>query len=1212
MGIIQAYRSTASNRNVELIEDFSGGMNTTIENGDISEKEARLIDNLILGTRGALSTRPGFRKQTYTEAEQEVVIVSAKEYFDAEFPEEDLYPLEGEIQGFARFEFLVDGDPYIPPYFLDTGLEVLNGDLTDYYMIIKNGEIIMGVKIPETDKHPLQFIWVNLSRRSLFKEDTANFKADLYSPTADSLVTLTRNPTENPGPSIEGLGFGEINTPDGAISQRVGKSEIIIVHNKLNSPTNIGSTDVCVGSSCVQSNSNKRWGATGTANGSDVGIGAGFTAGRGTHTIEVNRSFQGWTLCWIKDNTTNKYWVGEYLSAGNIMNIVLGSKSSVPHFAIKQKDQWHGIWEIRAVNFATGGTIGNPIPMLYEETYNASTTRYEYNRKFPSTLSPILPPIGNIPADLTFYKRQTDGNYRTVVTRANYISGDPNYGNLEDWFQGLWRWCGQTCGNPIPDWFYSGWASQAMVDEENTIEGDEIPGTSNIQYYTMHEIIWTDGTDEMNGKIKIKNVLQEDDETVLDAWLSVEENDPGEYYIELVYTEEEAEIWEFQNKEIITVDKLTTAAPTIQNENPVDILAVETTITSQYEDEEGDLVIYNKRLNSVVIFSGDEQDVEEDIEDAVAQAGGILLLGEGDTFKTSDDDTDFDYDLVVAEMPAYKPTIHEANELGLNGLDRFPGGFIKNNNRSNELQNLGITLDDYRVFPTKNIQINAWYDFNSVPEVEFAIAYLGQGLDLENAGGLDDGMKVVRTWGSVLNRTQKFDEIGVYRIRTRMREDSGDAEEDYRNAYITVEVKSEDETLKDQIIEQDYHQALSRCTKSIKHSNRLFVWGDTENPDILFFSDINRHNYYPLSYFLKIATDDAEPITGCVSYGGGLFIFTGKSVRVLEGSSPSIFSSNPFRINDIHKDIGCIAPYSIKVVQNYILFLSTEGVKALKQNFQIEDLGKMSLVSIDENIRDNLLKDVEHWSEARAVFYDRQYNLHINGVFYSFYPDFSKVTSANPNGVWVKNTLNSSEFVVASLFRNEYLMVKDSVGRVLKNSRYDVNPVYEDDDEDYWTDIITPRYYQKQPLHDKSYKKTGFEMTTRFGTEIELYLDTYIELKQVSFSTKIEHSIKEVNGVRTATSEFVDTANPSLRVAPITRFDEDNQIRHNWLLDESVFVDNPEFVTFVVEAKTTELGRYIYHRVRQKSKYQWSILRLLHHKIRVKKVKPRTLRSSRR
>ena len=119
----------------------------------------------------------------------------------------------------------------------------------------------------------------------------------------------------------------------------------------------------------------------------------------------------------------------------------------------------------------------------------------------------------------------------------------------------------------------------------------------------------------------------------------------------------------------------------------------------------------------------------------------------------------------------------------------------------------------------------------------------------------------------------------------------------------------------------------TNCSYSAVHKSRVWAARSDSLPYRLYWSSLNNGNDWATTGGYADLPDITQEITGIVSWGGYLYVFTETNIYVLLGSTP-----NDFSLRKTNSMVGAIAPRSIKVTDIGICFLSRSGVYAFDGN----------------------------------------------------------------------------------------------------------------------------------------------------------------------------------------------------------------------------------------------------------------------------------------
>jgi hypothetical protein len=296
------------------------------------------------------------------------------------------------------------------------------------------------------------------------------------------------------------------------------------------------------------------------------------------------------------------------------------------------------------------------------------------------------------------------------------------------------------------------------------------------------------------------------------------------------------------------------------------------------------------------------------------------------------------------------------------------------------------------------------------------------------------------------------------------------------------------------------------CNRIIEHNGRLCLFGNTQFPDYLFFSDIASKNYFPYRYSLQFSNDLQESVTAVNKFMNILVVQSPSYTWGIKGDSPfpvSALEGDIYRKITINPTIGCIAPHSVKNVRNQLYFLSKEGIFTLRALFA-EDL-RYNVDPIDRNIYNIVPRD----ETAIAAYFDDQYWLQFpqTGETLRYYVD---------KKAWVKDTYAAWED-----FGGVFKYINDSgklrfltqlsqleEGNAVKIFEVEVDYTLPTDLTKIITSKMTTSYLnQNYPFHPKNYKEAKFDFAIQneYNTSLaQLPIASYAEtINYVQFTVNL-------------------------------------------------------------------------------------------------------------
>ena len=322
----------------------------------------------------------------------------------------------------------------------------------------------------------------------------------------------------------------------------------------------------------------------------------------------------------------------------------------------------------------------------------------------------------------------------------------------------------------------------------------------------------------------------------------------------------------------------------------------------------------------------------------------------------------------------YKPTAIEVKNIGFNILSSKPMEFIDSQGSANSIRGIFYTYNDQ---PTQIVPYNK----------EFKIHVLSSGTGENqvpeyrpNNGEIDEEKNpYTKLQGSYNDDKSIFTCTGLNEsdsIELRITKGTGDTADKFL-AYFTMGSVVQSDIGK---IEDIVQLILSsRYCKVI--NSQLVLFG---NHGYMFFSDFDNFDYFPNYYYIYVAETENEEVVSVNYFRQYYAIFTNKRIKRMSGA----FGSDDFGVYPLNDYIGCINPRSIKQVQNYLYFLSYNGLYILKQGYVgegTENVEQIDLPIYRSYITENMLKGITFqnyyalFSEKEAIYYN-----YTNDAYYKF------------------------------------------------------------------------------------------------------------------------------------------------------------------------------------------------------------------------------------
>ena len=109
-------------------------------------------------------------------------------------------------------------------------------------------------------------------------------------------------------------------------------------------------------------------------------------------------------------------------------------------------------------------------------------------------------------------------------------------------------------------------------------------------------------------------------------------------------------------------------------------------------------------------------------------------------------------------------------------------------------------------------------------------------------------------------------------------------------------------------------------------NNQLVLYG---NHGYMFFSEFDNFKYFPNYFYLYTSETNDEEVVSINYFRQYYAIFTNKRLKRMTGA----FGSEDFGLYPLNDFVGCINPHTIKQIQNYLYFMSDNGIYMLKQGY---------------------------------------------------------------------------------------------------------------------------------------------------------------------------------------------------------------------------------------------------------------------------------------
>lgn len=394
----------------------------------------------------------------------------------------------------------------------------------------------------------------------------------------------------------------------------------------------------------------------------------------------------------------------------------------------------------------------------------------------------------------------------------------------------------------------------------------------------------------------------------------------------------------------------------------------------------------------------------------------------------------------VSVVAPYAPNPLEALYIGTNAIADDPSNFLSDGTGST-LQIAGVTFSSRYGIMNEPFTLTAYHIKKAEDTVEYQFEYRYPFME-EGKWILGQDWNVDKDW----TFTAQGEGAMQFRINARP-QGTEVASAQYLVPKYTIK------PAKDPNDVNPTQGGIHTCNRILLHWDRLIIYGDTTNFNVIYFSHLKSPNYFPFPNSEQFQTERNEPVTSVLRFRDYIVAFTDTSIQALFGKSPA-----DFRRVVLNTAVGCIAPKSAVVMNNYIAFLSQEGVYYLKSVGYVDD--KANVARLDTPIQNMMYTD----KNAVAIVDDGQYQI----VFPDRNERFRYYQEMN---VWVMDKSSSMDLIGLYL-HDQKLYAQRKNGDVV---RFDEG-VYTDLGIVYPVIIETKYFDFGQPYHTKKLKELQLTM----------------------------------------------------------------------------------------------------------------------------------------
>ena len=370
--------------------------------------------------------------------------------------------------------------------------------------------------------------------------------------------------------------------------------------------------------------------------------------------------------------------------------------------------------------------------------------------------------------------------------------------------------------------------------------------------------------------------------------------------------------------------------------------------------------------------------------------GGVFYLATGYKLMVIQKE---ESNLTAKQIKPVIPTTPEYNTIGGNLLSDDPSNAIKSSTGV-ALQVSGMLIQStYNGKPLRSGLVNNPVTIEAItirPEESMEVYFRfrkqkASQTEWENKNDTQEGWELTTLNGQNLEWIVNLNEATNYNFSVEVTPKSNIKTEDWTviNAslvesyvYTNYEVKE----VPNFIVDGEF--SLHTCRRLLTYYDQLIAYCDTYDGNVIYISDYRRFDYFPADYNTIIDTATKDVITSINYYQNVLIILTENNIFMLKGQNPYNFS-----LLNINRTIGCKYGWTAKVVENYLYFMSIEGLFRLKSIYNTED--RLNVEQVDMKINSLYNKDADNYI---AITFKGNYYL-VECSTYSYDSKYERVSN---------------------------------------------------------------------------------------------------------------------------------------------------------------------------------------------------------------------------
>lgn len=435
----------------------------------------------------------------------------------------------------------------------------------------------------------------------------------------------------------------------------------------------------------------------------------------------------------------------------------------------------------------------------------------------------------------------------------------------------------------------------------------------------------------------------------------------------------------------------------------------------------------------------------------------------------------------------YKPTAIEISNIGFNILAKDPLSFISNVGTADDIKGIFFTVDGE---PTQQIPYNIPFNIHILTS---GTGSLSKPQYRNDNGVVDETQNPYKDFPGNFSRSDKnvFECTGV-NIDGKFEIKIKKGETTFINYFTTG---SYNKVSTGKIADISKLVLSSRYCKFV--NNQLVLYG---NHGYMFFSEYDNFQYFPNYFYIYAAETNDEEVVSVNYFRQYYAVFTNKRIKRMTGA----FNSDDFGFYPLNDFVGCINPHTIKQIENYLYFMSYNGIYMLKQGYVGEGTENVQQVDLP------IYKSYNTDNIQRALNVGNYYLLVNQGtrheqLLYDFVNDaFYKLAYASKVDKIPNTELISYKNIVTTPYQNNklpYVLYYGYIERtqIESTTKFDVveqnfqgiNSQELDNKYSFSSNFETPFLTFGYPTNTKKFK----QIYLKFYNEYSHYVPLYVTIK---------------------------------------------------------------------------------------------------------------------